>query len=117
MTPTAGATALPAGTRIALASGKQQPIEKLAPGAILAGDAVVTAVDRLPGGSVTGAVLLAPGAIAPASPAAPGAAGPGGAPAGAPGAAAPPPGMTAESAWQNAEKDRLGGNSDLALKE
>ena len=40
-----------------------------------------------------------------------------GSPTGAPGAVAPPPGMTAESAWQNAEKDRLGGNSDLALKE
>jgi len=36
---------------------------------------------------------------------------------GATGAAAPPPGMTAESAWTNAERDRLGGNSDLALKE
>ena len=36
---------------------------------------------------------------------------------GAPGASTPPPGMTAESAWQNAEKDRLGGNTDLALKE
>lgn len=45
-------------------------------------------------------------------PAAPGAPGQ---PTGAPGA--PPPGMTAESAWQNAEKDRLGGNMDLALKE
>jgi TolA-binding protein len=31
--------------------------------------------------------------------------------------AAPPPGMTAETAWQNAEKDRLSGNFDLALKE
>lgn len=40
-------------------------------------------------------------------PAAPGAAGPG----------TPPPGMTAESAWTSAERDRLGGNSDLALKE
>ncbi len=40
-----------------------------------------------------------------------------GAPAGAPGTATPPPGMTAESAWQNAEKDRLSGNTDLALKE
>jgi TolA-binding protein len=48
-------------------------------------------------------------------PAAPGSAP--GTPTGAPGAVAPPPGMTAESAWQNAEKDRLGGNSDLALKE
>lgn len=48
-------------------------------------------------------------------PGAPGAT-PGG-PTGAPGAVAPPPGMTAESAWQNAEKDRLGGNTDLALKE
>jgi TolA-binding protein len=36
---------------------------------------------------------------------------------GAPGAATPPPGMTAESSWTNAERDRLGGNSDLALKE
>jgi TolA-binding protein len=40
-----------------------------------------------------------------------------GAPAGAPGTTTPPPGMTAESAWQNAEKDRLSGNTDLALKE
>jgi TolA-binding protein len=40
-----------------------------------------------------------------------------GTPAGAPGTATPPPGMTAESAWQNAEKDRLSGNTDLALKE
>jgi TolA-binding protein len=32
-------------------------------------------------------------------------------------AGAPPPGMTAESAWQSAEKDRLSGNVDLALKE
>jgi TolA-binding protein len=32
-------------------------------------------------------------------------------------AAAPPAGMTAESAWANAERDRLGGNFDLALKE
>jgi TolA-binding protein len=41
-------------------------------------------------------------------------------PPGAPGqggAGAPPPGLTAEAAWQNAEKDRLGGNTDLALKE
>lgn len=30
---------------------------------------------------------------------------------------APPAGMTAESAWSNAERDRLGGNFDLALKE
>jgi TolA-binding protein len=36
---------------------------------------------------------------------------------GAPGSATPPPGMSAESAWQNAEKDRLSGNTDLALKE
>lgn len=36
---------------------------------------------------------------------------------GAPGAGAPPPGLTAESAWQSAEKDRLSGNVDLALKE
>lgn len=36
---------------------------------------------------------------------------------GAPGAGAPPPGMTAEAAWTNAERDRLGGNADLALKE
>jgi TolA-binding protein len=48
----------------------------------------------------------APGAT-PGAPGAPG----------APGTAAPPPGMTAESAWQNAEKDRLSGNTDLALKE
>ncbi|HXE11971.1 MAG TPA: tetratricopeptide repeat protein [Bryobacteraceae bacterium] len=46
----------------------------------------------------------------PSAPGAPGATG-------APGASTPPPGMTAESAWQNAEKDRLGGNTDLALKE
>jgi TolA-binding protein len=49
-------------------------------------------------------------------PAAPGSSTEGAAP-GAPGATAPPPGMTAESAWQSAEKDRLGGNTDLALKE
>ena len=47
----------------------------------------------------------------------PGAPGAPGQPTGAPGAGAPPPGMTAESAWQSAEKDRLGGNADLALKE
>jgi TolA-binding protein len=52
--------------------------------------------------------------IAQNPPGAPGA--PGAAP-GAPGAPAPPQGMTAESAWQSAEKDRLGGNTDLALKE
>ena len=43
-------------------------------------------------------------------------------PTGAPGAVPnqatlPPAGMTAESAWANAERDRLGGNFDLALKE
>jgi TolA-binding protein len=55
----------------------------------------------------------------PGAPSAPTAA-PGSAPtgdAGAPQAAAPPPGMTAELAWQTAEKDRLTGNLDLALKE
>jgi TolA-binding protein len=40
-----------------------------------------------------------------------------GQPSGVSGAGGPPPGMSAESAWQNAEKDRLSGNSDLALKE
>jgi TolA-binding protein len=48
-------------------------------------------------------------------PGAPGAAP--GQPSGVPGVGGPPPGMSAESAWQSAEKDRLGGNSDLALKE
>lgn len=47
----------------------------------------------------------------------PGAPGAPGQPTAAPGQGAPPPGMTAESAWQNAEKDRLSGNVDLALKE
>jgi len=47
----------------------------------------------------------------------PGAPGAPGQPTAAPGAGAPPPGMTAESAWQSAEKDRLSGNVDLALKE
>jgi TolA-binding protein len=48
---------------------------------------------------------------------------PPGAPGAAPGqpppgtAGLPPQGMTAESAWQSAEKDRLSGNTDLALKE
>jgi TolA-binding protein len=56
-------------------------------------------------------------------PAAPGADTTGAPATGAPGAAGPsqatlpPAGMTAESAWANAERDRLGGNFDLALKE
>ena len=33
------------------------------------------------------------------------------------GQGAPPQGMTAEASWETAEKDRLGGNLDLALKE
>jgi TolA-binding protein len=53
-------------------------------------------------------------------PAAPGAETPGGAPTaatGQPQPGMPPAGMTAEATWANAERDRLGGNFDLALKE
>jgi TolA-binding protein len=59
-------------------------------------------------------------------PAAPGADTTGAPPTAAPGAApgpgqnqatVPPAGMNAQSSWENAERDRLGGNFDLALKE
>ena len=71
MTPTVGATALPAGTGVALASGERKPVEDLAPGAILEGGAVLTSVAELPGGAVTDAVILAPGALGPGLPSVP----------------------------------------------
>jgi hypothetical protein len=71
MTPTVGATALPAGTSVALASGERLPVEDLAPGAILDSGAVLTSVVELPAGAVADAVILAPGALGPGSPSAP----------------------------------------------
>ncbi len=71
MIPTVGATALPAGTSVALASGEWRPIEDLAPGAILDGKAVLTAVAELSADAVTDAVIVAAGAIAPEAPSIP----------------------------------------------
>ena len=72
MTPIVGATALPAGTSVALASGgERRPVEDLAPGAILDSGAVLTSVVELPTGAVADAVILAAGAIGPGSPSAP----------------------------------------------
>jgi hypothetical protein len=68
MTPTVGATALPAGTSVSLASGEQRPVETLAPGMTLEGGGVLASVAELPLGSVPEAVILAPGAIGSGAP-------------------------------------------------
>lgn len=70
MTPIVGATALPAGTGVALASGRRRPVKDLAPGTTLEGDAALTSVAELPPGAVAEAVILAAGAIAPEAPSA-----------------------------------------------
>lgn len=66
----AGATALPAGSPVRLASGRQRPVEELAPGTSLDGGAVVVSVTPLPQGAVGGAVCLSAGALGDGSPAA-----------------------------------------------
>ena len=71
MTAIAGATALPSGTNVALASGGQRPVEDIAPGTVLAGDAVLASVTELPPGTITEAVILAAGAVAPEAPSSP----------------------------------------------
>jgi hypothetical protein len=68
MFPTVGSTALPAGTHVALASGKPCRIEDLAPGTVLDGGAVVASVAELPLGSIVDAIRIAAGALAPESP-------------------------------------------------
>ncbi len=70
MTPSVGATALPAGTSVSLATGEQSPVETLATGTILDGGAVVTSLVELPPGAVQEAVILAAGAIGPEAPSA-----------------------------------------------
>jgi hypothetical protein len=68
MFPTVGSTALPAGTHVAVASGRPCRIEDLVPGAVLEGGGVVASVAELPLGSIPEAILIAAGALAPESP-------------------------------------------------
>jgi hypothetical protein len=71
MIPALGAIALPAGTRISLASAEPCPVEQLVPGAVLDSGAVVTSVVELPYGAMPDAIILANDALSPGSPALP----------------------------------------------
>ena len=71
MIPTAGSTALPAGTLVSLASGDPIPIDVLAPGAVLENGATIASVAELPLGAMPDAILLAVDAFRPQAPATP----------------------------------------------